>query len=122
MEGNDTLTGLLSTTQSVNVICPTWFILTDNAGNFSSLASESYVSKAHEMGLEVWGLISNLSDSVTVDMYELLSRTSTRTYLIENLVSTALAYGLDGINIDFEHISDKTGEAFIEFIRELSIP
>lgn len=122
VEGNDTLTGLLSTTQSVNVICPTWFILTDNAGNFSSLASESYVSKAHEMGLEVWGLISNLSDSVTVDMYELLSRTSTRTYLIENLVSTALAYGLDGINIDFEHISDKTGEAFIEFIRELSIP
>ena len=122
VEGNDTLTGLLSTTQSVNVICPTWFILTDNAGNFSSLASESYVSKAHEMGLEVWGLISNLSDSVTVDMYELLSRTSTRTYLIENLVSTALAYGLDGINIDFEHISDKTGDAFIEFIRELSIP
>ena len=122
VEGNDTLTGLLSTTQSVNVICPTWFILTDNAGNFSSLASESYVSKAHEMGLEVWGLISNLSDSVTVDMYELLSRTSTRTYLIENLVSTALAYGLDGINIDFEHISDKTGEAFVEFIRELSIP
>ncbi len=122
VEGNDTLTGLLSTTQSVNVICPTWFILSDNAGNFSSLASKSYVSKAHEMGLEVWGLISNLSDSVTVDMYELLSRTSTRTYLIENLVSTALAYGLDGINIDFEHISDKTGEAFIEFIRELSIP
>lgn len=122
MEGNSTLTGLLSTTQSVNVISPTWFILSDDAGNFTSLASKEYVSTAHEMGLEVWGLISNLSETITVDMYELLSKTSTRMYLIEQLVATALEYELDGINIDFEDISSNTGEAYIEFIRELSIP
>ena len=122
VEGNSTLTGLLSTTQGVNVVSPTWFILSDDAGNFSSLASKDYVSTAHGMGLEVWGLISNLSDTITVDMYEVLSKTSTRTYLIEQLVATALEYELDGINIDFEDISSNTGEAYIEFIRELSIP
>lgn len=122
MEGNSTLTGLLSTTQNVNVVSPTWFILSDDAGNFTSLASKEYVSTAHGMGLEVWGLISNLSETITVDMYELLSKTSTRTYLIEQLVATALEYELDGINIDFEDLGIDTGEPFIEFIRELSIP
>ncbi|MCM1040373.1 MAG: glycosyl hydrolase family 18 protein [Ruminococcus sp.] len=122
MGGNSTLTGLLSTTQSVNVVSPTWFVLSDDMGNFTSLASKEYVETAHGMGLEVWGLISNISDSITVDMYELLSKTSTRTYLIEQLVATALEYGLDGINIDFEDLGNDTGEPFIEFIRELSIP
>ena len=57
-----------------------------------------------------------------MDTYEVLAGTSTRTYLINGLVETALQYGLDGINIDFENISLDAGEPFIEFIRELSIP
>lgn len=122
MGGNDTLTEALSATQGVNVISPTWFILTGTEGDFTSLASKDYVDKAHGMGLEVWALISNISETETVDMYELLSRTSSRTRLIEQLIQTALEYDLDGINIDIEDIGVDTGEAYIEFIRELSIP
>lgn len=120
--GNDTLSEALASTKGVNVISPTWFVLSDNDGNFTSFASKDYVEKAHEMGLEVWGLISNISDTITVDMYEVLSKTSKRTYLIDQLIETAAEYELDGINIDFEDIGVDTGEAFIEFIRELSIP
>lgn len=29
--------------------------------------------------------------------------------------------GLDGINVDFETVAEKTGEHYIQFIRELSI-
>lgn len=32
----------------VNVISPTWFSVTDNSGNISSLASGEYVMQAHE--------------------------------------------------------------------------
>ena len=119
--GNDTLREVLASTQSVNVISPTWFVLTGNEGDFTSFASNTYVANAHEMGLEVWALISDITESETINMYELLGRTSTRTKLIENLIATALEYDLDGINIDFESIGTDTGEAFIEFIRELSI-
>ena len=73
------------------------------------------------MGLEVWGLIDNFSNP-DVDTYEVLSYTSKRAYLVETLVNTALQYGLDGINVDFEGLSQDTGEHFIQFIRELSIP
>lgn len=119
--GNDTLIAALENTKGVNVISPTWFALTDNEGNFSSFASSDYVNRAHSMGLEVWGLIDNFSNKEAVDTYEVLSYTSKRAYLIENLVNTALEYGLDGINVDFESISQDAGEHFIQFIRELSV-
>jgi spore germination protein YaaH len=119
--GNDTLTTVMQNTKSINVISPTWFSLSDNEGNFTSFATQDYVTQAHNMGLEVWALIDNFTNA-DVDTYEVLVRTSTRTKLIEGLIDTALEYDLDGINIDFENISLDAGEPFIEFIRELSIP
>ncbi len=119
--GNDTLIPLLQGTKSVNVVSPTWFALSDNAGNFTSFASENYVNTAHDMGLEVWALIDNFRHE-GVDTYEVLAGFSTRQYLINGLIEAALQYDLDGINIDFENISLDAGEPFIEFIRELSIP
>lgn len=120
--GNDTLTELLASSKAVNTVSPTWFVLTGNEGEYTSLASADYVRKAHDMGLEVWALISNITDTESIDMYELLSKTTTRSNLIDRLIQTADEYELDGINIDFEDIGVDAGEAFIEFIRELSIP
>lgn len=119
--GNDTLASALEGTKGINTISPTWFALSDNDGNFTSFATKDYVTKAHEQGIEVWGLIDNFTNKETVDTYEVLSYTSKRTYLIENLISTTLEYDLDGINVDFEEISQDAGDHFIQFIRELSV-
>lgn len=119
--GNDTLESMLQNTKSINVISPTWFALTDNEGNFSSAATQDYVDRAHNMGLEVWGLVDNFTKG-QVDTYEVLAGTTNRTKLIDGLVAEALQYGLDGINVDFENITQEAGQPFIEFIRELSIP
>ena len=116
---NAELSSLLEEARGVNTIAPTWFSLSDNEGGFTSLADTSYVETAHEMGLEVWGLIDNFSPDVST--YEVLSRTSTRTALVENLTQAALDCGLDGINIDFESIKADVGPHFVQFIRELSI-
>ena len=121
VDGNETLDGMLADTKSINVISPTWFTLVGNEGDFSSFATQSYVDKAHERGLEVWALVGNV-ESVDVDMYEVLAGTTNRTHLIDGLINTALEYGLDGLNIDFENISLDAGEPFIQFIRELSVP
>ncbi len=118
--GNDKLESLLEEAKGVNTISPTWFSLSDNEGNFTSLASTSYVEKAHSLGLDVWGLVDNFSPDMST--YELLSRTSTRRNLIHNLLQAALEYDLDGINIDFESMdADLTGPHFVQFIRELSV-
>lgn len=121
MDGNDTLDSVVAQTKGLNVISPTWFTLTGNEGEFSSFASASYVEKAHGMGLEVWAVVGNI-ESVDVDMYELLSRTTSRWNLIRNLIAAAQEFDLDGINVDLENISLDAGESYIQFIRELSVP
>lgn len=118
--GNDTLTSDLAITKSVNVISPTWYSLSDEEGNFTSFASKDYTEKAHSMGLEVWAMVDNLNNG-TFDLYAILGNTTTRTYLINGLIDAALTSGVDGLNIDFENVSVNDGQAFIQFIRELSI-
>ena len=103
----------------VNVISPTWFSISDNAGNISNYAVESYVTKAHAKGLEVWGLVDNFNKNV--DTYKVLSNSSSRIALENNLIKQALRFSLEGINIDFETLSEETGPHFIQFLRELSI-
>lgn len=121
ISGGDVLEEDLAGTHGINVVSPTWFALNDNEGNFSSLANTSYVEKAHELGMEVWALIDNFIYVDDEDTYEVLSSTSKRAKLVENLMKAVSDYDLDGINIDFEGLTEDTGEHFIQFIRELSV-
>ncbi|MFA9377052.1 MAG: glycosyl hydrolase family 18 protein [Lachnotalea sp.] len=116
---NDKLLTLLADTKGINTISPTWFSLSDNDGNISSLADSTYVQHAHQLGIEVWALVDNFNDDVST--YEVLSYTSKREKLINQLIAAAIEYDLDGINIDFEELKTEEAEHFIEFIRELSI-
>lgn len=118
--GNATLESVLSRTKGVNVIAPTWFSLTDNEGNFSSLASQDYVNQAHERGIRVWALLDNFSGDVQTET--LLSSTTRRKKLIDGLIAEVEKYGIDGLNLDFESLKKQAGPHYIEFIRELSIP
>ena len=103
----------------VNVISPTWFYLTDTSGNIASIASADYVSQAHEKGLQVWGLIDNFTQEVST--IETLSSTAARQNIISQLIQAAQDVGMDGINVDFESLSEDVGIHFLEFLRELSI-
>ena len=118
--GNDTLSSFMNNTKSVNTVSPTWFYINDNSGDITSYATSDYVAKAHDMGLEVWALVDNFS-SKDIDSYQILSHAKSRANLISQLMEQASACGIDGINVDFENISQDCGESFIEFIRELSI-
>lgn len=115
----DKLEALIANTSGVTVVSPTWFSISDNLGNISSLATERYVAKARELGLEVWALVDDFNPEV--NMKELLSYTSRRENLSNALIEAALKYKLNGINIDFEKIPSKAGPDYIEFLRELSV-
>ena len=118
-EGNASLASVLANTQGLNTISPTWFSVVDNSGTISSLASADYVNQAHSMGLEVWGLIDNFS--TTADTLTFLSDTQARNNIINQLMAQADAVGLDGINLDFESITEEQGPHYVQFIRELSV-
>lgn len=119
-QANTSLAEVLSNTKGVNVISPTWFYLNDNQGGIASLASSDYVTYAHQHNVEVWALVSNLENG-DVDTTQVLTHTSSRENLTNNLISMAIQYDLDGINVDFETLSTEAGESYVQFIRELSI-
>lgn len=109
----------------MNVIAPTWFSLTDNEGGIRSYASSEYVEQAHNRGLQVWGVWDNFNykneTGTDVDSYEILSSTTKRQQLSVNIVDTAVGLGLDGVNIDFESLSEECGVHYVQFLRELSV-
>ena len=123
--GGDYLANALRQTRMVNVVSPTWFRLTNSSGDFASLANASYVAKAHELGMDVWALITDVDSAdlygVEINFVELLSSSANRRHLIEGLMAQVDSYGLDGINIDFEKVRSDSGIHFVQFVRELSI-
>ena len=122
-DANNAVAQRIAQTKGLTTLAPTWIHVADTNGNISSIASADYVSYAHKQNVEVWMTVRDFDggSSSGKESYELLSYTSRRETLITQLIAEALRVGVDGINVDFEKISDKCGEHYIEFIRELSV-
>lgn len=116
---NNGLASLLNKTSGLNVVSPTWFTVSSATGEITSLASNDFVNYAHSKGVKVWALVDDFSK--TVKLMDVMSKTTTRTNLINNLISSTLACGADGINVDFEYITEESSPHYIQFLRELSI-
>ncbi len=117
----DNLENLVRRTKDLTVIAPTFFSIKDEAGTLSSVATQEYVSKAEDLGLEVWAVVDDFNVNPDLNMSQLLSYSSRRDALSNALIEAALEYKLNGINIDFEKIPSESGIHFIEFLRELSV-
>lgn len=116
-EGGTALYSGIETAKPMNVISPTLFALSDNKGNFTSFADTGYVTKAHDAGLQVWGLINDFDKNINLE--KILGTTGVRNKLVNALVGEAIRYELDGINVDFENVRATSAPAFLEFLREL---
>lgn len=123
--GNDTLYSMVSGTKGMNVIAPTWFSLTDENGSIRNFGTANYVTTAHNMGLQVWGVVDNFNyaneTGTAISTLNMLSSTTSRQNFVRNVTDAAVSLGLDGINVDFEQLSSDCGPHYVELIRELSI-
>lgn len=120
---NDSILSTIANTKGLTTIAPTWFTVANTKGSISSLASSQYVNYAHQSDIEVWGLVKDYDGGIDSpeETLELLSRTSSREKLINQLMAEILKTDLDGINVEFKHISMECGEHYIQFIRELAL-
>lgn len=116
-QANKYLGEAIGSADCLNVVSPTWFTLKGNEGEFESRTSSQYVEEAHKAGLQVWALVDNLDDTVTLGT--LLERTSVRQKLIDGLMEEAEKCGCDGINLDFELLRKDAVDQYLEFVREM---
>ena len=122
-DANSSVLEMIASTKGLNTISPTWFHVADTSGNLESIASSEYVNYAHQSNIEVWAAIRDFDGGISSqeESYALLSSTSSRANLINQLMAAVFQTGIDGINVDFEMISEECGEHYIQFIRELSV-
>ncbi|HJD48270.1 MAG TPA: SH3 domain-containing protein [Candidatus Mediterraneibacter norfolkensis] len=122
-DANGYIENMIADTEGLTTIAPTWFSIADTNGNMTSIASSDYVTFAHQAGLEVWAVLRDFHGGINSydETYEVLSYTSKRTRLIDQVITAALQTGVDGINLDFELVSTQCGEHYIQFVRELSV-
>lgn len=119
MDSNYNLVYDIANMTGVNTISPTWFSISSNEGDITSLAYEGYVTEAHNKELKVWGLVDNFSTEI--DSATVLNSTSARENLTNQLIAAAIQYKLDGINVDFEALTEDAAEGYVQFMRELSV-
>lgn len=115
--GVDELSDIIDTAKGMNVICPTWFTLSDDSGNFTNLGEIKYVERAHKAGLKVWVLLENINEDV--DELKIFGTTENRKNLVQQLVEAVEKLGADGVNIDIENLTEDTASSYIQFLREL---
>ena len=100
----------------INTVAPSWFFLEAN-GAVSDVSEPELVSWAHANGKRVWALVGNHFDKDLTHQH--IGSPEARTLLIEQLLSLAETYNLDGLNIDFEGFYPEDRDNFTSFVAEL---
>jgi spore germination protein YaaH len=104
---------------SLTVVSPKWFRIDREGTHINSIASKEYVDWAHEQGVLVWPMVF---DVWYTNSRLMLTDRNARQHVISQLIEFVELFNLDGINIDFEHLSAAEGPYKIQFLRELAIP
>lgn len=110
-----------TTIEGVNVVSPSFFSLVKSGkGQINDNVGEkgiNYINWAKQNGYEIWAMFSNNSYKETTS--EILNSYQLRQNIINQIVTLANQYQLDGINIDFENMNQEDKDMFSRFIIEL---
>lgn len=106
----------------MDIIAPTWFNMSGSYTDLSSItvediADSGYVSTAHRNGYDVWATFTETNASRA---YAMFTNSTVREKIMQRVVSLALQYNVDGINVDFEALGMKNKDLFTQFVRDLS--
>lgn len=102
--------------KGLDVIIPTWFSIRNGNGDMIDRGNQNYIKKYKDLGIDVWAYLDNSFDpNVT---HEALSNENTRKKVINKTLELCKKYGMNGINIDFEHTRVDDRDYITDFVRE----
>lgn len=105
----------------VNIVSPAFFsLVSEGDGQINSNIGENgqeYIEWAKQNNYEIWPMFSNNSYQETTS--KILNSYELRTRVINKIVSLAIKYEVDGINLDFENMATADKEMYSRFVIEL---
>ena len=102
----------------LDVLSPTWFdLITDGDGSVENNGDKGYTDSAHSKGYKVWATITNNMSTKGSTAF------TTKTFNNSGLLNRSVAqyifytclYDADGINIDYEDVSDGDAAGLVAF-------
>ena len=113
----------------INATAPVWFFLEEDsvtgkavAKNLLQLGNTSwnpqrYVELCHANGIKVWGTFACLGKADLAR--QVVSDMDVQKKVIDQLTEWTIAYGLDGISLDFEYMDPEYKEEFTQFAKNI---
>jgi cellulose synthase/poly-beta-1,6-N-acetylglucosamine synthase-like glycosyltransferase/spore germination protein YaaH/peptidoglycan/xylan/chitin deacetylase (PgdA/CDA1 family) len=107
----------------LNTIFPEWFFIDNKTFTMQSRIDSEGLAVMREKGLRIMPMLTNYSSAKNdFDgklLHLILTDTVRQKIFINNLVDTLSLYNLQGINIDFEDITEPTNEPLTNFQKRL---
>ena len=119
-----TYTTLENYASKINVLFPEWFFINDqNNLQIINITNTKVVDIMRNKGVKIMPMLSNFNTN-TKDfdgkiLHDILNNPTKQKQFIQNLTDTLLKYKFDGINIDFEELTEKTNEPLTAFQQNL---
>ncbi|BBH24405.1 hypothetical protein Back11_57500 [Paenibacillus baekrokdamisoli] len=102
---------------NVNTLSPRWYFM-GNSGAITDNTDSSLITWAKKNKKKVWAMVGNRSNQEVT--HQVLSDSTSRNQVINNLTAIVKRYGLDGLNIDFENVAPEDRAVMTTFITDLS--
>jgi spore germination protein YaaH len=104
--------------QGLSVASPTWWYLDeDRPGELELDTDDALTAHAHARGVAVWPLLGNHIDPDLTD--RVLRDEALRRQVLDDVVAEVRRSGVDGVNVDFENLHDRTAPLLTTFVAEL---
>lgn len=106
----------------LDILSPTWFdLITNGDGSVKNNGDKGYTDSAHAKGYHVWATITN--NMSTKGSTAFTTKTFNNSGLLNRSVAQyifyAVLYDTDGINIDYEDVSDADAAGLVAFTAQL---
>jgi len=120
---NTSLPDLKKNGSKLNVIFPEWFFINPATHNLETRIDSAGLKLMHKEQLRIMPMLSNYNsakkDFDGTLLHEILNNAAKRKAFITQLTDTLTHYQLNGINVDFEELKEKTNEPLNIFQKEL---
>lgn len=109
----------------LNMVLPEWFFIDPNTDTMRVEIDQNALRVMQQANVKVVPLINNINDNIGIGAFDgnmlhrILHNPVKRERLINDIVRTIDKYHLQGINIDFEELKEKSDEPLIGFQQEL---
>ena len=105
----------------MNVVFPEWLFVGDSVDTVMARIDDTALDLMHRHGIRILPMVSNYFNEQwnSASVHRIIASPERRRKFIHSILNALVAHDLQGVNIDFEDLDEKTDELLVAFQKEL---